>query len=79
MAASGIRTNRDFLFYYLCNKSVAEAGICLVSFYGGAKDFIFTCISLRIITFFFKYKCDIVFSVFFSLDQNLIPEKRSYI
>ena len=27
---------------------------CLVSFYGGVKDFIFTCISLRITTFFMK-------------------------
>ena len=36
------------------NKSAAEAWICLVSFYGGAKDFIFTCIFLKIITFFIK-------------------------
>ena len=34
-----------------CNKSAAEAWICLVSFYG-AKDFIFTCIFLRKISFF---------------------------
>ena len=33
----------------VCNKSAVEAWICLVSFYGGAKDFIFTCIFLRII------------------------------
>ena len=38
----------------VCNKSAAEVWICLVSFYGGAKDFIFTCIFLRIITFFIK-------------------------
>ena len=38
----------------VCNKSAAEAWICLVSFYGGAKDFIFTCIFLRIITIFIK-------------------------
>ena len=36
VAASGICTNRYFLFY------------------GGAKDFIFTCIFLRIITLFIK-------------------------
>ena len=38
----------------VCNKSTAEAWICLVSFYGGAKDFIFTCIFVKIITFFIK-------------------------
>ena len=36
------------------NKSAAEALICLVSFYSRVKDFIFTCIFLRIITFFIK-------------------------
>ena len=36
------------------NKLAAEAWICLVSFYSGVKDFIFTCIFLRIITFFIK-------------------------
>ena len=38
----------------VCNKSASVAWICLVSFYGGAKDFISTCIFLRIITFFNK-------------------------
>ena len=38
----------------LCNTSAAEAWICLVSFSGGVKDFIFKCIFLRIITFFIK-------------------------
>ena len=36
------------------NKSAAEAWICLVYFYGGAKDFISTCIFLKITTFFIK-------------------------
>ena len=50
----------------VCNKSAAVAWICLVSFYGGAKDFIFTCIFLNIITFFINiYKCDLVFSEYF--------------
>ena len=40
--------------YTVCNKSAAEAWICLVFFYGGAKDFIFTWIFLRIITIFIK-------------------------
>ena len=41
--------------------------------YGGAKDFIITCIFPKIITFFVKiYKSDIVFSEFLSLDQNLM-------
>ena len=43
-----------FYSHTVCNKSAAEAWICLVSFYGGAKDFIFTCIFLKIITFFIK-------------------------
>ena len=44
---------------------------------GEAKVFIVTCIFLRIITFIIKYKPDIVFSVFLSLDQNLMKlEKR---
>ena len=38
----------------VCNKSAAEVWICLVSFYGGAKDLIFTCFFLNIITFFIK-------------------------
>ena len=36
------------------NKSAAEAWICLVYFYGGAKDFISTCIFHKVITFFIK-------------------------
>ena len=43
-----------FYSHTLCNKSAAEAWICLVSFHGGAKDFIFTSIFLKIITFFIK-------------------------
>ena len=43
-----------FCSHTVCNKSAAEAGVCLVSSYGGAKDFIFTCIFLKIITFFIK-------------------------
>ena len=43
-----------FYSHTVCNKSAAEAWICLVSFYGGAKDFIFTCIFLKITTFFIK-------------------------
>ena len=39
-------------FNNLCNKFAAEARIGLVSL--GAKDFIFTCIFLGIITFFIK-------------------------
>ena len=35
----------------VCNKSAVEAWICLVSWYGGAKDFIFTYIFPRIVTF----------------------------
>ena len=62
----------------VCNKA-AETWICLVSFCSGAKDFIFTCIFLKISLSWFKYKHDIVFSVFLSLDQNLITEKRSSI
>ena len=38
----------------VCNKWAAEVWICLVSLHGGAKDFIFTCIFLRIITIFIK-------------------------
>ena len=66
-----------FYSYTVCNKSATDTWICLVSFYGGSKDFIFTYIFVKIITFFIK--CDIVSSVFHSLDQNLIREKRSYI
>ena len=66
-----------FYSYTVCNKSAADTWICLVSFYGRSKDFIFTYIFLKTITFFIK--CDIVSSVFHSLDQNLIREKRSYI
>ena len=54
VAASGICSNQEYLFSYVCNKSAAEAWICLVSFYGGVKDFIFTYIFLRTITFFIK-------------------------
>ena len=44
---------------------------------GEVKDFMVTCFSLRIITFCIKIS-DIVFSVFISLDQNLIKlEKQS--
>ena len=38
---------------------------------GGAKDFIFASIFLRIITFFIEIY-EIVFSVFLSLDENLV-------
>ena len=38
----------------VCNKSAAEEWTCLVSFYGGAKDFVFTCMFCRIIFFFIK-------------------------
>ena len=38
----------------VCHKSAAEAWICLVSLYGGANDFIFTSIFLKIITFLIK-------------------------
>ena len=38
----------------VCNKSAAGAWTCLVSSYGGANDFISTCIFLKIITFFIK-------------------------
>ena len=54
VAASNICTNWDSYSNTVCNKSAADAWICLVSFYGGAKDFIFTCIFLKIITFFIK-------------------------
>ena len=44
---------------------------------GRTNDFIVICIFFRTITFIIKYKPDIVFSVFFSLDQNLMKlEKR---
>ena len=55
----------------ICNKSAAEAWICLLSFYGGAKDFIFTCIFPKIITPFIKIKMWHLFLVFLPLDQNL--------
>ena len=54
VAASGICTNRDLLSDTVRNKLAAVAWICLVSFYGRAKDFIFTCIFLRTITIFIK-------------------------
>ena len=46
-----------FYSHTVCNKSEAEVWIWLVSFSGGAKDFIFTCIFhvfLCIITYFIK-------------------------
>ena len=69
----------SILILYVINQQVRCE--CLVSFYGGAKDFIFICIFLKIITFVHKceYKWEIASSVFLSLDQNLIPEKQSYI
>ena len=47
-------------------------------FYGGARDFIDKCIFLRIIISSLKHKCDTeLFSLFLSLDQNLMkPKKR---
>ena len=54
VTASGIAPIQISYSNIVCNKSAAEAWICLVSFYGGAKDFIFTCIFLRIITIFIK-------------------------
>ena len=65
VAAFRICTIRDLL-----NRQLRRERF--VSFYGGAKDFIFTCIFLRIITIFIKYKSDIVFSLFLSLDRNFI-------
>ena len=50
VTASGICTNQDFYSNTVCNKSAAEAWICLVSFYGKAKE----CMFLRIVTFFIK-------------------------
>ena len=44
-----------FYSHTVCNKSAAEAWICLLSFYSGVKDFIFTCIVLKIITFLTSY------------------------
>ena len=62
VAASGICTN----------KSAAEAWICLVSFYGGAKDFISTCVFFRRITFFIKIQ--IFWHRIFSIFQKQPPE-----
>ena len=68
----------------VCNKSAAEAWIYLVSFYGGE----WWSKGLHCHMYFpqnnhflsLKYQCDIVFSIFFSLDQNVMkPEKRPYI
>ena len=58
VTASGICTN----------KSAAEAWICLVSFYGGVKDFIST------------YKCfDTVFSVFFRSNHQTCSVKKVFL
>ena len=68
-----------FYSHTVCNKSAAEAWICLVSFYGGAKDFIFTCIFLKITIFFIKilmWHC--IFSISFT-ELKFNSEKRSYI
>ena len=51
VAASGICSKRDFLFIlYVINQQLR----CEYVFYEGVKDFIFTCIFLKIITFFIK-------------------------
>ena len=42
----------SILILYVINRQLRRE--CLVSFYGGVKNFIFTCIFLRIITFFIK-------------------------
>ena len=42
----------SILILYVINRQLRRE--CLVSFYGGAKNFIFTCIFLRIITVFIK-------------------------
>ena len=62
VTASGICTN----------KSAAEAWICLVSFYGGAKDFISTWVFLRRITFFIKI--EMFWHRIFSIFQKQPPE-----
>ena len=54
VAASGIAPIEIFYSNTVCNKSAAEAWICLVSFYSGVKDFISTCIFIRLITIFIK-------------------------
>ena len=54
VAAAIIGANQISYSNTVRNESADEACICLISFYGGAKDFIFTCIFLRIITFFIK-------------------------
>ena len=46
--------------------------ICLVSFYGGAKDFISTCVFLRRITFFIKI--EMFWHRIFSIFQKQPPE-----
>ena len=47
---------------------------------GVAKDFVVICFSSDRSFSLLKYKCDLLFSVFLSLDQNVMkPEKRAHI
>ena len=69
------------LILYVINQKLRREYVQFLSMVE-QKEFIFTCIFLRIVTISlssFKYKCDIVFSGFLLLDQSLIPEKQSCI